>query len=133
MFLLIDKIICMGKVIIRDSCSWKVMTWTTTYGNKLKVSAKEQYKSFFLTKLSCLFGCSGRIPRLSLIQHSLYVWVVEKLPPPPLAGEQYGKMEQNCHCLKLFYSDLPIWLKTINFSNSFLNYNFSYMVLNITY
>ena len=37
--------------------------------------------------------CSGRIPRLSLIRHSLYVGVVEKPPPPPLAGEQYGKME----------------------------------------
>jgi hypothetical protein len=35
----------------------------------------------------------GRIPRLSLIQHSLYVGVVEKNPPPPLIGEQYGKMD----------------------------------------
>ncbi|KAK2144591.1 hypothetical protein LSH36_745g02062 [Paralvinella palmiformis] len=39
------------------------------------------------------FCCSGRIPRLSLNQHSLYVGVVEKPPPPPLTGEQYGKME----------------------------------------
>ena len=39
----------------------------------------------------CFTG--GRIPRLSLIQHSLYVGVVEKTPPPPLTGEQYGKME----------------------------------------
>ena len=39
------------------------------------------------------FCCSGRIPRLSLNQHSLYVRVVEKPPPPPLTGEQYGKME----------------------------------------
>jgi len=38
-----------------------------------------------------LFG--GRIPRLSLIRHSLYVGVVEKTPPPPLTGEQYGKVE----------------------------------------
>ena len=30
----------------------------------------------------CLFCCSGRIPRLSLIQHSLYVGVAEKQPPP---------------------------------------------------
>jgi len=36
---------------------------------------------------------SGRIPRLSLIRHSLYVGVVEKYPPPPFTGEQYGKME----------------------------------------
>jgi hypothetical protein len=46
--------------------------------------------------------CSGRIPRLSLIQHSLYVGVVEKPPPPPLTGEQYGKMEpkypEGGHC-----------------------------------
>ena len=48
------------------------------------------------------FGCSGRIPRLSLNQHSLYVGVVEKPPPPPLRGEQYGKMEpkypEGGHC-----------------------------------
>ena len=43
---------------------------------------------------SCImFCCSGRIPRLSLNQHSLYVGVVEKSPPPQLTGEQYGKME----------------------------------------
>ena len=45
---------------------------------------------------------SGRIPRLSLIQHSLYVGVVEKHPPPPLTGKQYGRMEpqypQGGHC-----------------------------------
>ena len=39
------------------------------------------------------FCCSGRIPGLSLNQHRLYVGVVEKSPPPPLTGEQYGKME----------------------------------------
>jgi len=39
------------------------------------------------------FGCSGRIPRLSLNQHSLYVGVVEKPPPPPLTGEEYGKID----------------------------------------
>ena len=43
------------------------------------------------------FGYSGRIPRLSLNQHSLYVGVVEKPPPPPLTGEQYGKMEPKYH------------------------------------
>ena len=43
------------------------------------------------------FCCSGRIPRLSLNQHSLYVRVVEKFPPPPLTGEQYGKMEPKYH------------------------------------
>jgi len=46
--------------------------------------------------------CSGRIPRLSLNQHSLYVRVVEKIPPPPLTGEQYRKMElkypEGGHC-----------------------------------
>ena len=40
---------------------------------------------------------SGRIPRLSLIRHSLYVGVVEKPPSPPLTGEQYGKMEPKYH------------------------------------
>ena len=48
------------------------------------------------------FCCSGRIPRLSLNQHSLYVREVEKPPPPPLTGEQYGKMEpkfpEGGHC-----------------------------------
>jgi len=39
------------------------------------------------------FCCSGRIPRLSLIQRSLYVGVVQKPPHPPLTGKQYGKME----------------------------------------
>jgi len=44
--------------------------------------------------LACFVGFfSGRIPRLSLIQHSLYVGVVENPPPPPLTGEEYGKME----------------------------------------
>ena len=39
-------------------------------------------------------------PRLSLIQHSLYVGVVEKSPTPPITGEQYGKMERKWggHC-----------------------------------
>jgi len=43
------------------------------------------------------FCCLGRIPRLWLNQHSLYVGVVEKPPPPPLTGEQYGKMEPKYH------------------------------------
>ena len=30
-----------------------------------------------------MFCCSGRIPRLSLIRHSLHVGVVEKSPPKP--------------------------------------------------
>jgi len=40
--------------------------------------------------------------RMSLNQHSLYVGVVEKPPPPSLTGEQYGKMEpkypEGSHC-----------------------------------
>jgi hypothetical protein len=51
------------------------------------------------------FSFPGRIPRLSLIQHSLYVGVVEKSPPPPLKGEQYGKTEPKYldggHCLSV--------------------------------
>ena len=39
----------------------------------------------------------GENPRLSINQHSLYVGVVEKSPPPPLTGEQYGKMEPKYH------------------------------------
>ncbi|KAK2146367.1 hypothetical protein LSH36_613g00010 [Paralvinella palmiformis] len=46
-----------------------------------------------LTRTVSAFGIVGRIPRLSLNQHSLYVGVVEKAPPPPLTGEQHGKME----------------------------------------
>ena len=56
----------------------------------------------FLVWLCCL----GRIPRLSLIQHSLYVGVVERHPPPPLTGQQYGKMEpkypEGGHCQGVF-------------------------------
>ena len=52
--------------------------------------------------LALLFCCSGRIPKLSLNQHSLYVGVVENPPPPPLTGEQYGNMEpeypEGGHC-----------------------------------
>ena len=44
-------------------------------------------------EIACLLCISWRIPGLSLIQHSLYIGVVEKSPPPPLTGEQYGKME----------------------------------------
>jgi len=53
-------------------------------------------------EINALLCFSGRIPRLSLIQHSLYVGVVEKTPPPPIKGEQYGKMElkypEGAHC-----------------------------------
>jgi len=49
-----------------------------------------------------LLCCWGRIPRLSLIQHSLNVGVVENTPAPSLTGEQYGKMElkypEGGHC-----------------------------------
>jgi len=43
---------------------------------------------------------SGKIPRLSLVQH--HVGVIEKPTPPSLTGEQYGKMEpkyrEGGHC-----------------------------------
>ena len=49
---------------------------------------------------------SGRISTLSVIQHSLYVGVVEITPPPPLTGEQYGKMEpkypEGGHCQSVY-------------------------------
>jgi len=58
-------------------------------------------------ELYVLFRCPGRIPRLSLIQHSLYFGVVEKAPPPPLTGEQYGKMEpkhpEGGHCQSVLH------------------------------
>jgi len=40
-----------------------------------------------------LFCFLGRIPRLSLIRHSLYVGVIENPPLPPITWHQYGKME----------------------------------------
>ena len=41
---------------------------------------------------ACLLCFSGRVPKLSLIQHTS---MLERLrtPPPLLTGEQYGKME----------------------------------------
>ena len=45
------------------------------------------YKPFGHRSDRCLFCCSGRIPRLSHIQHSLYVGVVDKPNPPPLTGK----------------------------------------------
>jgi len=56
-------------------------------GNKL-VIIREHFEETWLW-----LCCSGRIPRLSLIRHSLYVGVVEEPPPPPLTGEQYGNIE----------------------------------------
>jgi len=62
----------------------------------------------------------GRIPRLSLIQHSLYVGVVEKPPPPPLTGEQYRKMMEpkyleGGHCQSVFCPpgvfNVPLYFK----------------------
>ena len=40
-----------------------------------------------LIVVGLLFSCSERISRLSIIRDSLYVRVVEKIPPPPLTGE----------------------------------------------
>ena len=63
---------------------------------------KDEWKSIYFciewigyhsVRICFRFCCSGRIPRLSLNQHSLYVRMVEKPPPPPLTGEQYGNME----------------------------------------
>jgi len=54
--------------------------------------------------LACILG---RISRLSLNQHSLYVGVVESSPAPPLTGEQYGKMEpkypEGDHCQSVLH------------------------------
>ena len=65
----------------------------------LMVFTMSRYSEYLVGILYC---CLGRIPRLSLIRHSLYVGVIEKLPPPPLTGEQCGKMEpkypEGAHC-----------------------------------
>ena len=72
-------------------------------------SNKRQFDSGLLltirthnTVVGFFFSFSGRIPRLSLIRHSLNVGVVENPPPPPLTGERYGKMEpkypEGGHC-----------------------------------
>ena len=60
-------------------------SWSERHRHLLAVCSLSE--SFFV------FCCSGRSPRLSLNQHSLYVGVVEKPPPLPLTGEQYGKMK----------------------------------------
>ena len=39
-------------------------------------------RKIILRHKQLLISCLGRISRLSLIRHSLYVGVVEKLPPP---------------------------------------------------
>ncbi|KAK2148793.1 hypothetical protein LSH36_482g01058 [Paralvinella palmiformis] len=64
-------------------------------GSLTCVATNSEGTATVTVELPCLawLCCSGRIPMLSLIQHSLYVGVVEKTPPPPLRGEQYGKME----------------------------------------
>jgi len=77
----------------------------------------------------CLFCCSGRVPRQSLNQHSLYVGVVEEPPPPPLTGEQFGKMEpkypEGGHCQSVLRPqgvvNVPLYFKRVFvFKSSFL-------------
>ena len=80
-----------------------IMDHETRYINSRIYIRSQQEEIYNLIQcLVCLFCCSGRIPRLSFNQHSLYVGVVKKTPPPPLAGEQYGKMEpkypEGGHC-----------------------------------
>ena len=48
-------------------------------------------------KLFRLICFSGRIPRLSLIQHSLYVSMIEKIIPPSLTGSSMGKYPEGGH------------------------------------
>jgi len=60
-----------------------------------------------------LFCCSGRISRLSLNQHSLYVGVVENPLPPPRTGKQYGQMEpkyhEGGHCQSVLRPQVFFW------------------------
>ena len=80
--------------------------WSTSPKRNHTISGRDYQHTHLYThgaKLADWLICfSGRIPRLSLIQHSLYVGMVEKLPPLPLTGEQYGKMEpkypEGGHC-----------------------------------
>ena len=55
-----------------------------------------------MSSASAVLFCYSGLSRLSLIRDSLYVRVVEKSPPPPRTGKQYGKMEpkypEGGHC-----------------------------------
>ena len=61
----------------------------------------------------------GENPNLSLIRHSLYVGVVEKPPPSPLTGQQYGKMKPKYpdggRCQSVlrpqFFFNVPLYFK----------------------
>ena len=63
------------------------------------------------------FCCSGRIPRLSLNQHSLYVGEVEKPPPPPLTGtERWSRNTLRVVTARVFYVlggvfNVPLYFK----------------------
>jgi len=77
------------------ACAKCFFSGARTRSRKPSIETIDLESSFKSLILACLlFCCSGRIPRLSLNQHSLYVGVVEKPPPPPLTGEHYGKLEQ---------------------------------------
>jgi len=85
--------------LLRGYCLQKYLEvdMLQTTGNYLSYKRRLLPKTHLLRLYSrfnpCLLCCSRRIPRLSLIRHSLYVGVVQKPLPPPLTGEQYGKME----------------------------------------
>jgi len=52
-----------------------------------EIGSGDDVNLYWITRSWCLLCFSGRIPRLSLIQHRLYVGVVEKSPSRPLTGE----------------------------------------------
>jgi len=64
---------------------------------------------------SLLFCCSGRIPRLSLIRHNLYVGVVEK-PPPPTVTSPFilNNSVETSHCGIVVVSLWYIYIYGIN-------------------
>jgi len=77
---------------------------------------KHRRRTLAVALFASLVCFSGNIHRLSLLQHSLYVGVVEKPPPPPPTGEQYGKMEpkypEGGRCLSLVR---PQWVFNVSF------------------
>ena len=76
------------------------------FNYSIRLSSKTlQYRHCFIESLlplvtpwsllTCVGLFFGENPRLSLIQHSLYVGDVEKSPPPPLTGEQMERCSRN--------------------------------------
>ena len=119
----------------------KIIPWPSSYnrlldgrclsqfGNKISAlssrlisfqSPLNKRKSVSNNDKSWLF-CSGRIPRLSLIRHSLYVGVVEKPPPHHSQGsstERWSRSTLRVVTARLFYVLRGILTSPFILSNS---------------